>query len=103
MSVDWPQDDNNREGHNSLSFRLVEDDPASKEAFTRAKCWIDYCKANHPACLPNEDVPLPTRILDTGTSTTAEFVSLFISNGKRSKYTALSHSWGNSSRINDQM
>ena len=100
MVVDWPQDNTKRDGDNALPFRLVEDDPASEEAFARAQNWIEYCKSNHPNCLPNEDVPRPTRVLEVHS---ADLVSLFISNGRRSKYTALSHCWGNSSRINDQM
>jgi hypothetical protein len=103
MFLDWPPNDNNYDRDTALPIRLVEDDPASEVAFARAQSWIEYCKANHPHCLPNEDVPLPTRVLDIHSPTGAEVVSLFISNGQRSNYTALSHCWGNSSRTNDQM
>lgn len=100
--LDWPKNDA-RDGDEALPARLVEDDPASEISFSRAQRWIDHCKFNHPNCLPNEDVPLPTRVLDAGTSPSTEVVSLFISDGQHSKYTALSHCWGDSSRANDQM
>jgi hypothetical protein len=63
--LDCPADEPNPEDPGkTLSVRLVEDDPVSAEAVSRAQSWIDYCRANHLHCLPNEDVPLPTRVLD---------------------------------------
>lgn len=59
MFLDWPPNDNNYDRDTALPIRLVEDDPASEVAFARAQSWIEYCKANHPHCLPNEDVHCP--------------------------------------------
>ncbi|KAE9370261.1 HET-domain-containing protein, partial [Stipitochalara longipes BDJ] len=95
MFLDWPQNDHRSKGDNALASRLAEEDPASEEAFSRAQHWIEYCKANHLNCLRNEDVPLPTRVLDVHATTNPDTIRLFVSNGQRYKYVALSHCWGN--------
>ena len=80
-----------------ISFRFVEDNPASDEAFSRAKTWISHCLASHTHCPSNENVPLPTRVLDIRDWPETGQVKLFETRGQTGKYIALSHCWGGSS------
>ncbi|KAH8803456.1 heterokaryon incompatibility protein-domain-containing protein [Xylogone sp. PMI_703] len=101
--LDFPEGEAVNDPSKALTTRLVKDDPASDEAFSRAQSWIDFCRVNHSRCKPNERVPLPTRVIDVQSYNTTGQVRLFVSNGDFSKYTALSHCWGGSSHINGEV
>ncbi|PVH92004.1 HET-domain-containing protein [Periconia macrospinosa] len=74
--------------------RFVEDDPGSDSAFALAESWISDCMANHDHCLNNQDVELPSRVLDISEYKTSGRASLFLADGLKSRYVALSHCWG---------
>ncbi|OCL03857.1 HET-domain-containing protein [Glonium stellatum] len=60
--------------------------------------WLTDCMTRHPLCRSsNTELPqLPTRVLDLGPPGSSTWPMLFIPNGKRALYTALSHRWGGS-------
>jgi hypothetical protein len=102
--LDCPGDqlsDNKENG--TTSSRFVEDNPGSDEAFSRAKTWIGNCLAEHQFCKTNDNVPLPTRVLDIGTADETGQVKLMQTNGKPGKYVALSHCWGGISEKDKKM
>jgi len=87
----------------TTSSRFVEDNPRSDEAFSRAKTWIGNCLAEHQFCKTNDNVPLPTRVLDIGTADEAEQVKLMETVGQTGKYVALSHCWGGIGKKDEKM
>jgi hypothetical protein len=66
----------------------------SQRAFAQIWKWIDECTKNHgSACLSETARPLPTKLIDVGTSSSEP--SLFCPPpGQLGKYVALSCCWG---------
>ena len=62
-------------------------------SFDVARSWIATCVEEHgdSCATASADPLLPTRVIDVGNAGT---VKLFISDGARAKYIALSHCWG---------
>lgn len=57
------------------------------------KNWMEDCQLRHPSCRAPLTAPLPTRVIDVGSS--SETVCLHISTeGESGSYVALSHCWG---------
>ncbi|KAF1849659.1 HET-domain-containing protein [Cucurbitaria berberidis CBS 394.84] len=55
--------------------------------------WLRICRETHTNCRQNEDVKLPTRVLDIGSST-FDHIKLREVSGSTGSYVALSHCWG---------
>ncbi|KAI1411203.1 HET-domain-containing protein [Hypoxylon sp. FL1857] len=53
---------------------------------------IEDCRINHPKCPDFDDEELPTRVIDVGLGGQDPF--LHVSRGKKGRYLALSHRWG---------
>ncbi|KAK4248959.1 putative heterokaryon incompatibility protein [Corynascus novoguineensis] len=78
--------------------RIRELDSSSDVAFRRIETWIQQCISTHEKCAPPAlNPPLPSRVIDVDSSHGS--VMLFESKGQTGRYTALSHSWGTSSRL----
>ncbi|KAH7096035.1 heterokaryon incompatibility protein-domain-containing protein [Paraphoma chrysanthemicola] len=96
-------------GHPQISFALwVDNDgiafasltdrapiviPQMSHACNLAKYWLDKCK-NHTECLPEDEAPLPTRVLELSVGHTKPSLMLVDGNTKQGRYLALSHCWG---------
>lgn len=85
--------------------RALLHDAASPEAFGLIGDWFQTCLTGHAACRvlfsspgnsASEDVSplLPTRVLDVGPPGGSQEPRLYVSNGTRASYVALSHCWG---------
>ncbi|KAJ3526819.1 hypothetical protein NM208_g11007 [Fusarium decemcellulare] len=61
-----------------------------------ARNWISKCRNEHgSACgAHKDDSPLPTRVIDVGSAEGTDKPRLFISEGAKGDYIALSHCWG---------
>ncbi|KAF2498561.1 HET-domain-containing protein [Lophium mytilinum] len=62
-----------------------------------ARYWLEKCIGSHPRCARycTKDRPqLPTRVVDVGARAGGDDVRLFVSQGLRAHYVALSHCWG---------
>lgn len=87
-----------------ISGRPLLDDAGSEEALALLRTWLGVCVREHPQCRrtfaglealeddaddapPPPPPPLPTRVIDVG----GAVPRLFVSNGARAKYAALSH------------
>jgi len=68
-------------------------DLASKRSFQIAKEWLTNCGNLHDNCPQLKPVPLPTRVIDVGTSTSNQ-QKLITTNGISGYYAALSYCWG---------
>ncbi|KAF7940105.1 uncharacterized protein EAE98_000232 [Botrytis deweyae] len=73
---------------------IIDEDLASDANFDIARGWMNTCIAEHSEskCPSVEDEVLPSRVIDVGSEDANP--SLFVANGLRGKYTALSHCWG---------
>ncbi|ORY12247.1 heterokaryon incompatibility protein-domain-containing protein [Clohesyomyces aquaticus] len=91
---DVPSEDLDDGFNKQMTSRFVEDDPSSDNAFALAGDWISHCLTNHEYCLKNCDVELPTRVVDISEYKTTGRASLFVTEGAKSTYFALSHCWG---------
>jgi hypothetical protein len=56
------------------------------------KDWLSKCREGHQRCPQQKDFPLPTRVIDVG-STVSE-PRLVITHRRPGRWTALSHCWG---------
>ncbi|UKZ46432.1 hypothetical protein TrVGV298_000635 [Trichoderma virens] len=65
----------------------------SPHQFKIARRWLHECRA-HQACLVNKVPELPTRVVDIGPPNTTSLPRVFVSQGARADYIALSHCWG---------
>lgn len=77
----------------------VELGTASPRAFKTARAWLENCQAHHSACSEGKDGSpmLPSRVIDVGNETTEP--RLYVSNGERAPYLALSYCWGHSNNL----
>ncbi|THV49914.1 hypothetical protein BGAL_0173g00100 [Botrytis galanthina] len=73
---------------------IVDEDLASDTNFDIARGWMNTCIVEHSQtkCPSFEDKVLPSRVIDVGLEDTNP--SLFVTNGLRGKWIALSHCWG---------
>jgi hypothetical protein len=71
-------------------------EPGSEMHFLMIREWLGYCEKQHScyATSPGEETELPTRVIDVGSSEDPEKIRLFVSNGARGRFIALSHQWG---------
>ena len=76
--------------------QLVHLDVGSDRSFAMAREWIKECNLNHEKCPKLDQRPLPTRVLEILSHSTAQdmCVRLHTSRGQRGKYAALSYCWG---------
>ncbi|KAJ8130784.1 hypothetical protein O1611_g2840 [Lasiodiplodia mahajangana] len=72
----------------TLKFHPVEH-TNSEDGLEHLKEWMRVCSENH-ACCPSEDTILPTRLLQV----TEDQIRVVNTEGKRGRYTTLSHKWG---------
>lgn len=56
--------------------------------------WIDCCLTTHNVCSISEPALLPTRVIDIGDQA-EQPIRLFLGQGSKDRYIALSHCWGN--------
>ena len=70
--------------------------PPSVKFFNQVKSWIDECGHKHRLCplLTGEPNALPTRVLKITRKQAGFEVRLYEGNGKKLRYTTLSHCWG---------
>jgi len=61
-----------------------------------ARAWIHQCQISHTICLRGVTPELPTRVIDVGLNDngTYEPPRVFLSQGAKATYVALSHCWG---------
>ncbi|KAL7937009.1 heterokaryon incompatibility domain-containing protein [Trichoderma chlorosporum] len=69
-------------------------DLGSSHHFGTARSWLHQCRSHHPACLINKVPELPTRVVDIGPPDAEYLPRVFVSNGAKADYIALSHCWG---------
>ena len=74
----------------------LESDLGSQRNFEIAKEWLKVCLGNHDEsiCVPNQNVDLPTRLIDVGLDDESQPPRLVITKGQTGKYSTLSHCWG---------
>ncbi|KAI0103200.1 heterokaryon incompatibility protein-domain-containing protein [Nemania sp. FL0031] len=72
----------------ALKFHPVEHTD-SADGLEHLKEWMNVCSENHKCC-PTEDPILPTRLLQV----TEDKIRVVNTEGKRGRYTTLSHKWG---------
>lgn len=71
----------------------LSDDNGSPEVLDLARHYLERCAADHPKCASvNNEVNLPTRVIDVGSGEHAPF--LFVTNESQGRYCALSYCWG---------
>ena len=74
--------------------RYVEPDPSSISSMLHETHWHQQCLATHKTCPPDQEYPLPTRVLDLGSPDQSQDPYLLLTQGRIGKYVALSHCWG---------
>lgn len=73
--------------------RDVPQDPRGEDAIILPRLWLDTCVSGHSRCgLP--DSALPTRVINVSFTKTTRQPFLFVSNGTKARYVALSYCWG---------
>ncbi|TLS20828.1 uncharacterized protein PpBr36_10680 [Pyricularia pennisetigena] len=72
----------------------VDTDLGSRANYSLARQWLSDCRLLHESCLSEQLHELPTRVIDVGCSLDSPTVSLFVSQGLKADYVALSHCWG---------
>jgi len=78
-----------------IPLRLVVTDLATDEVFTTIKCWILDCQLNHKSCYYQNNLLLPSRLIDVVRDLRAAIVKLHITHkAERGAYVALSYCWG---------
>ncbi len=71
----------------------VPQDPRGEVAILLPKLWLDTCMSGHSTCgLP--DSALPTRVINVSFTKTSGQRFLYVSNGRKARYVALSYCWG---------
>lgn len=58
-----------------------------------ARSWLRACENDHTNCVRPQKTPLPTRVIDVGSSDPAT-ARLLVSHGESAPYVTLSHTWG---------
>lgn len=58
-----------------------------------AQSWLRACENDHGNCVRSQKTPLPTRVIDVGSSD-ATTARLLVSHGEPAPYVTLSHTWG---------
>ncbi|KAL6835266.1 heterokaryon incompatibility domain-containing protein [Trichoderma camerunense] len=76
-----------------IGRRKIHPDLGSPHQFKIARRWLQECRT-HEACLMNKVPELPTRVVDIGLPDTKSLPRVFISQGAKADYIALSHCWG---------
>ena len=79
---------------NMANFREIYQDPMSDGGIERLKELLKHCMDFHPQCYPPYNACLPTRVIDVGDEGTKP--RLYLSQGEKQDYAALSHCWGSS-------
>jgi len=70
-------------------------DVGRQESFRLAQHWLEECTTQHKGCPPYEAKPLPTRVVDVGTTDEpGQSPRLVIARGLVAPYAALSYCWG---------
>ncbi|OLN92774.1 hypothetical protein CCHL11_06733 [Colletotrichum chlorophyti] len=72
----------------------VDSNVGSTKNFALAREWLSSCRNSHVNCLSHTLRQLPTRVIDVGELQNDENVRLFLTNGMKADYIALSHCWG---------
>ncbi|KAM0254702.1 hypothetical protein ACHAQJ_006483 [Trichoderma viride] len=86
---------NNREIDGiTIGRHKVNPDLGSLSQFKIATGWLDQCRTSHLNCLTNNIPQLPTRVVDIGPSGAVAIPRVFVSQGAKANYIALSHCWG---------
>lgn len=68
---------------------------ASEANFKLARHWLKECLSSHSTCaISDKNTPLPTRVLDIGTSVQLRLNLLHTANEKVDSYACLSYCWG---------
>ena len=74
--------------------------PAGSTAVSRARTWLEQCRAQHPQCEQKRSVvKLPIRVIDVGSEGDALNPRLKITGLMLGEYATLSHCWGLSKRL----
>ncbi|KAF2258818.1 HET-domain-containing protein [Lojkania enalia] len=73
--------------------RHLEPNASSPICFSLIQTWLQECRASHPNCNTNPNLPLPTRVINVGSSTLDPYLHI-TSPTERGSYAALSHCWG---------
>ncbi|KAK7416170.1 hypothetical protein QQX98_005367 [Neonectria punicea] len=90
LRLSTPRDQSTHVGAFRIGRHDVDPALDSQANFDIGRNWLVECSTTHIGC-PDEIPKLPTRVIDVGGS---EGPRLFLSQGKRAKYAALSHCWG---------
>ena len=80
------------------SAKLIIGDSTSGESLKLGSKWLDQCSQSHEICNLNENMPLPSRILDLK-GPEGSPIKLHITKCESAKYACLSHCWGNSKSL----
>lgn len=75
-----------------FSGRPVQTSSDTEECFDLISYWINKCKTEHPLCLKEKELALPTRVIDVGTDYREPF--LYNTQGQKGNWVTLSHCWG---------
>jgi Heterokaryon incompatibility protein (HET) len=77
---------------NMGNFREVHEYPLLEGGIERMRELLSDCVDFHPQCRPPSETCLPQRVIDIGP--TGNDARLYISQGEKQAYAALSHCWG---------
>lgn len=79
--------------------RKLRHGPDSHETFEMIKTWMEECSTRHRKCGISKHTPLPSRVVDVGTSAEDGDICLHTTNENlpsHGEYAALSYCWGDS-------
>ncbi|KAK3057099.1 hypothetical protein LTR09_002138 [Extremus antarcticus] len=84
-----------------LQYKLaVAKSPTSRGTIDIARTWVDECLSHHVPCRRSTSAPLPTRVIELGSSDEKPTPRLQINdNGELGQYVTLSHCWGTGSEL----
>ncbi|KAI1812281.1 hypothetical protein GGS20DRAFT_558593 [Poronia punctata] len=70
--------------------------PGSEVYFALLRLWLEDCDDRHSQCRTSNDLPLPTRLLDIGTTKESKvrLIETRENPPEERRYVALSHPWG---------
>lgn len=87
-----------------VGFRYRFPCTGSKDAFSLVSSWLNECVTKHDKCKAGDfnrtyhDASLPSRVVDVGPQDGSIQPKLYCSKGRRAKWVALSHRWGDSTQ-----
>ena len=77
-----------------IGSKLPDEESLSNANLRLISGWLDNCAAEHANCWSEKLPCLPTRVIDVGSLDGYQKPRLVVTDGRPSRYCALSHCWG---------